>query len=154
MKKIILSSVATVLLLIATVGFILHRTVNEDVSRRWISVTEIPGILKIGKSPDIPEWEVQKIMAYDDHFTAPTCTVYFANGIEMLLSTGSVGFEGMNENQMLIGNDKYTVFRSKSDKVYQYPEEGVWYSLKTTRGAEEEIIEAYLKARSVEPHSK
>ncbi|GIO31733.1 MULTISPECIES: hypothetical protein [Paenibacillus] len=154
MKKIILSFVATVLLLITMLGFILHRTVNEDISRRWIGVTEIPGILKIGTVPNIPEWEIKKIMAYDDHFTAPTCTVYFANGIELLLSTGSVGFEGMDENQTLIGNRKYTVFGNKNDKVYQYPEKGVWYSLKTARGAKEEIIEAYLQARNVEPDSK
>lgn len=139
MKKIILGATAACFLLILlTFGTILYKIgfFKDDTSRTMISFSDIPKALYVKVMPRLPDWEVEKIQGYDDHFTSPTCTVYFTNGIEMLISTSPVSFSGKEPDETPI----------------QYREGPFYYSLKPQKEQDHKVIESYLETLQTEAH--
>lgn len=156
MKKIIISSIACVLLVLFILGLWLLGIgyFKDEATREMIQLSEISNKMYINDKPNIPDWEIEKISAYNDYFTSPTCTVYFSNGIELLLSTGPVNYSGMNQIQEEIGKNEYKTFISKPAKVYQYNEGRLYYSFRIMREQEKEIMEKYLKTLKFRVDSK
>lgn len=140
MKKIIISSIACVLLTLFILGLCLFRIgyFKDEATREMIQLSEISNKLYINDKPNLPDWEIEKIISYNDFFTSPTCTVYFSNGIELLLSTGPVNYSDMD----------------KLKEVYQYSEGRLYYSFKIMRKQEKEIMEQYLKTVKFSVDSK
>ncbi|WP_435921420.1 hypothetical protein [Paenibacillus sp. DYY-L-2] len=139
MKKIILGATAACFLLSLLIfGTILYKIgfFKDDTSRALIPYTDIPKVLHVEAMPRLPEWEVERIQEYDDHFTSPTCTVYFTNGIELLISTSPVSFSGKEPDESPI----------------QYQDGPFYYSLKPQKEQDHEVIESYLKTLQAEAH--
>lgn len=147
MKKIIISLIACVILILIIFGLWLYGIgyFRDDATRERIPLFEIPNKLYINQKPNIPDWEIEKILMYNDLFTSPICTVYFSNGIELLLSTRPTNYSGMDQSQEKIGTNEYKTFTNKLDKVYQYNEGRLYYSFRIMREQEKEIMEKYLK---------
>ncbi|MCR8641987.1 hypothetical protein NV379_04895 [Paenibacillus sp. N1-5-1-14] len=150
MKRLIVGTIVIAIILAALIGLFLYRNgyFNENISRREIQSSDIPNILLVKVMPVIPDWEIDKIVEYNDHFTLPTCTIHFTNGLQLLLSRSPMQFKEMDQTLTTIGNTTYTLFSNNQNKVYQYNTGMLYYSFQTTRGPNEEVIEAYLRTKS------
>lgn len=147
MKKILITSIACVLLILISIGLWFYGIgyFRNDITREMIQLSEIPNKLYINDKPNIPNWEIENIIAYNDYFTSPTCTIYFSNGIELILSTRPLIYSSMDQSQEIMEKNKYKVYINKIDKVYQYNEGSLYYSFRIMKEQEKDILEKHLK---------
>ncbi|MBB6636039.1 hypothetical protein [Cohnella thailandensis] len=130
MRKRIVGIAAGAVLLLVLVGIGLFRigVFKDDTVRELIPLFAVPAALHIPYQPDLPDWEIGKIERYDDRFASPTCTVTFANGIELLLSTSPVTFPENNRSP-----------------VIQFSKGNLHYAFQASGEQERAIIENYLE---------
>lgn len=132
MKKIILGATAACFLLgLLLFGTILYQTgyFRDDTSRAMIPLSDVPRVLNIAEMPHLPDWEVEKIQQYNDYFTSPTCTIYFTNGIELVLSKSQGSFD---------------------EAWIQYREGEIYYSFKPKKEQEYGVIQNFLKIHQLD----
>ncbi|MCF2946035.1 hypothetical protein [Paenibacillus tarimensis] len=144
MKKIILGCIAVVLLIPVLIGVYVYRIgfLDDKQSTTTIEISDIPAAMYVTAEPVMPDWKVKKVTAYNDGFVSPTCTIYFTNDIELLLSTSPVTYPGMD--QLLVNTNLYEVYVDEQDAVFQYFSGGYYYSFKTKRGTNEQLVQQYI----------
>jgi hypothetical protein len=107
--------------------------------------------LYVQDAPDLPAWEVKSVTGYNDHFTSPTCTIYFSNGIELMLSTSHMTFQGMDVMNIPLGTRTVTLFFSEQDRIYQYTMRGLYYSFRIMEGRAEDLVVEHIKSSESNP---
>ncbi|WP_280754026.1 hypothetical protein [Paenibacillus sp. LBL] len=118
---------------------------GEDANTVIIERSDIPATLNVPDEPAIPSWQIDRIEAYNDHFTSPYCRIFFSNGIVLVISQGSIQYPEMTEQAEDFGNFSVTVYTDFNNKVYQYRLSGLLYSYLTKQGESEEIMREYLE---------
>ncbi|WP_146240933.1 hypothetical protein [Paenibacillus sambharensis] len=144
MKKIIMVCIAVVLLIPVLIGVYVYRIgfLDDEQSTTTIEISHIPAAMYSTAEPIMPDWEVKKVTAYNDGFVSPTCTLYFTNDVELLLSTSPVTYSGMY--QLLVNTSLYEAYVDEQDAVFQYFSGGYYYSFKTKRGTNEQLVQQYI----------
>ncbi|RUS45830.1 hypothetical protein [Cohnella sp. AR92] len=149
MRRLVLIGSLLIVLVLLAAGWSLNRmgvfrVFQDDTSIQIIQVQDIPQALNMKASLKLPDWEIEKAEARDDHFTSPTCTIYFSNGIKLLLSISPNRYSGMEQNTQ-IGKYIYIVFSKDERKVYQFSQGRLQYNFQTHSAKQEEELKKYLE---------
>jgi len=153
LRNILYLGITTILFVMLIGGIFLYQIgfFNDTLEMKTIQTTEIADFLYVPDAPDLPDWEVKSVEGYNDQFTSPTCTIYFSNGIELVLSTSHMAFQGMTVKYIPLGTRTITLFYSEQEEIYQYKMRGLYYSFRMMEGRAEDLVVEYIKSSESNP---